>query len=171
MSFARGVYWEKMQTFIRLIADGTLIPIVLIGIYALVWKIPKNHRYEAYCRVLMAGLTSLLIAKFMSVLYHPTGERPFVLLGVAPGAAYLNNPGFPSDHAVFATAILYAVWFETRDKLLSGILLVLLVLVGVGRVLALVHTPIDIFGGIVAATIGALWYLTKLPQKPPIKKH
>lgn len=159
-----------MQTFIRLIADGTLIPIVLIGVYALIAKVPKNSRYEIYCRVLMAGLTSLLVAKLMAQLYHPTGERPFEILGVAPGAAYLNNPGFPSDHALFSAAILYAVWFETKNKLLSWILLVLLILVGVGRVLALVHTPIDILGGIVAASVGAIWYLTKVPAKKSIKK-
>ena len=159
-----------MQTFIRLIADGTLVPIVLIGVYALIAKVPKNHRYEVYCRVLMAGLTSLLIAKFMATLYHPEAERPFELLGVASGAAFLPNAGFPSDHAVFAAAILYAVWFETRDKLLSSILLVLLIVVGVGRVLALVHTPLDIFGGVVAATVGAIWYLTKVPEKAHAKK-
>ncbi len=158
-----------MHTFIRLIADGTLIPIMLIGVYALVWKIPKNHRYEVYCRVLMAGLTSLLIAKFMATLYHPEAERPFELMGVASGAAFLPNAGFPSDHAVFATAILWAVWFETKNQWLSGILLVLLISVGVGRVLALVHTPLDIFGGIVAATIGAIWYLTKESEVPAAK--
>lgn len=119
----------------------------------------------------MAGLTSLLVAKFMATLYQPTGERPFEILGVAPGAAYLNNPGFPSDHALFATAIAYAVWFETRHKVLSWILAGLVVLVCIGRVLALVHTPLDVTGGIVAATIGAGWYLTRLPNRAASHKH
>lgn len=149
-----------MHTLIHLIADGTLIPVVLIGIYALVYKIPAGHRYEAYCRILMSGLTAFLVAKLMATVYQPVGERPFELLGVSAGAAYLPNPGFPSDHALFATAITLAVWFETRHKILTGALVVLVVLIGIGRVLALVHTPLDITGGIVAACVGGLWYLT-----------
>jgi membrane-associated phospholipid phosphatase len=158
-----------MQTLIHLIADGTLLPIVLIGVYALVFKVPSSHRYAAYCRILMAGLTAYLVAKFMATLYQPTGLRPFELMGVAPGAAYLNNPGFPSDHALFAASILFAVWFETKAKVLTSILAVLVVLVCVGRVLALVHTPLDILGGLIAASVGAGWYLTQ--NQPTRRKH
>ena len=34
--------------------------------------------------------------------------------------------------------------------------------VSLGRVAALVHAPIDIIGGFVAAALGALWYLDAL---------
>lgn len=51
-----------------------------------------------------------------------------------------------------------AVWFSTRSKLLAGTMLVLTVLVGVGRVLALVHTPLDVIGGILIAFTGVIWY-------------
>lgn len=159
-----------MQTLIRFIADGTVILAILVGVYALLYKIPSNRKYEAYCRILMAGLTAYLFAKFMATLYQPTGERPFEILGVAPGAAYLNNPGFPSDHALFVTSILLAVWFETKNKLLSGTLLVITVLVSIGRVAALVHTPIDVLGGILAASVGSIWYLTAPKTKQQTKQ-
>jgi membrane-associated phospholipid phosphatase len=35
---------------------------------------------------------------------------------------------------------------------------VMTLLVCIGRVLALVHTPLDIIGGLAVATLGALWY-------------
>lgn len=158
-----------METFIRFIADGTVILAVMIGVYALLFKIPMNRKYEAYCRILLAGLTAYLFAKLMATLYQPTGERPFQLLGVAPGAAYLNNPGFPSDHALFVASIALAVWFETRDKVLGGVLFVITLLVCVGRVLALVHTPIDVMGGILAALVGSGWYLTAREPKKQTK--
>lgn len=148
-----------MQTLIQFIADGAVIPVVLIGAYALIAKVPSKGRYAAYCRILMAGLTAFLIAKLLATLYQPAGERPFQILGVAPGAAYLDNPGFPSDHALFVTAIALAVWFETKSKVLTAILAALVVLVCVGRVLALVHTPLDVVGGILVALVGAAWYL------------
>lgn len=145
--------------FIRIAADGAMIPIVLIGAYALVFKIPKGQRFQAYKRILIAGLTTYLLAKLIGSFFQPESVRPFELLGTAAGASFLNNPGFPSDHVLFATAITCAVWFETKSKWLSIILAILVVTVGVGRVLALVHTPADVIGGIVIALVGSVWYL------------
>lgn len=144
---------------VQIMADWLVIPVVLIGTYALLFKVPKNKRYEAYCRILMAGLTAFLIAKLLATLYQPTGERPFEQMGITPGASYLDNPGFPSDHALFVMAITLAVWFETRMKKTSALLLLLALGVCLGRVLALVHTPLDVIGGVVVACLGAVWYL------------
>lgn len=151
-----------METVITFLADGLMIPIVLIAGYALLFKVPRGKRFEAYTRILVAGLTAYLAAKLLATLY-PVSERPFELLGQDPGASYLNNPGFPSDHALFATFLLLAVWFETRQKILSLVLAVLVLAVCVGRVLALVHTPLDVVGGIAIAGFGALWYFQRAP--------
>lgn len=147
------------QVIIKLFADGAIIPVVLIAGYALLFLVPKGHRFESYARVIMAGLTAYLVAKLLASVYQPIGERPFQILGVKPDALYLNNPGFPSDHALFTTFLTLAVWFETRRKTLTIILAILTLSICVGRVLALVHTPLDIIGGIVVASVGALWYL------------
>lgn len=147
-----------IEIIIRLIADLAVIPVVLIGAWALLFKVPKGHRFEAYARVLLAGLTAYMLAKFVATIYQPSDLRPFEILGVDPGASYLNNPGFPSDHALFVAAIACAVWFETRMKKVSLVLAGLVLLVCVGRVLALVHTPLDVVGGVLIALIGALWY-------------
>ena len=144
--------------FLHFIADYLVFVIVLVGAWALLFKVPKGQRFKAYSRILMAGLTAYLIAKLLATIYQPSDLRPFELLGVDPGASYLNNPGFPSDHALFVTAVAAAVWFETRMKKLSIVLAGLVVLVCVGRVLALVHTPFDVIAGVGIALIGALWY-------------
>ena len=154
-----------LDLIIRLIADAAVIPVVLIGAYVLLFKIPHGGRFEAYSRILMAGLTAYLIAKFVATIYQPSFERPFETLGVAPGALYLNNPGFPSDHALFVTAIAAAVWFETRMKKTTILLVSLVALVCIGRVLALVHTPLDVIAGVVIGLIGAVWYVQKVPAK------
>jgi membrane-associated phospholipid phosphatase len=153
------------QTIIRLLADGLIVPIVLISGYALLFLIPKGGRLEAYKRIFMAGLTSYLLAKLIGAVYQPTAERPFELLGLNAGASYLPNPGFPSDHALFTGFLALAVWFETRRKALALVLLTLTLLVCIGRVLALVHTPLDVAGGLLVAGIGALWYLQRKPVR------
>jgi undecaprenyl-diphosphatase len=149
------------QTFISLIADGAIIPVVILAGYALLFLVPKGTRFEAYSRILMAGLTAYLIAKLIGAIYQPAAERPFEILGVAAGASYLNNPGFPSDHALFTAFLTLAVWFETRRKGITIALVILTLAICIGRVLALVHTPLDIVGGILVACLGALWYLQR----------
>ena len=155
------------ETFVKLIADGAVIPVILLGGWALVFGTLRHSRYHAYTRILMSGLTAYLIAKLLASIFQPELERPFQILGVQPGASYLNNPGFPSDHVLFCTAIVLAVWFETRQKKLAIVITVLTALVALGRILALVHSPLDVFGGVVIAMIGGLWYL----QRPNRQKR
>ena len=151
---------------IQLIADGLIVPIVVAGGLALWFWTPKP-KIESYKYAAMAGLTSLLAAKLLSILYQPASDRPFELLGQEPGALYLDNPGFPSDHALFVTVIALAVYALTGRKKFAIVLALMALMVAVGRVMALVHTPLDVVGGIVAGLIGGVWYLrmSKQPAK------
>ena len=163
-----------METLTRLIADGLMLPIVLFAAYALLTRVPGAHRYDIYTRVLMAGITSYILAKFVSSVWQPQELRPFEQLGVQAGAAYLDNPGFPSDHTLFAGFLTLAVWFATRNTKYAVILAVMTVLVAIGRVVAQVHTPLDVIAGLGFAVLGASWYLpyikTKLATRVKKKK-
>ena len=147
-----------MHMVTKLLADGLMIPIVLLAAYALLWRVPKQLRYDRYTRILMAGITSYLLAKFAGALWQPEKLRPFEQLGVTAGASYLNNPGFPSDHALFAGFLTLAVWYGTRSRKLTAIMVALTLAVCFGRVIALVHTPLDVVGGLIVAILGAVWY-------------
>lgn len=147
------------EIVIKLIADGAVIPVVLIGAYFIVFRVPKDQRLRMWGTIVLAGLTGYLIAKMASTIYQPMEGRPFEVLGLAPGASFLNNPGFPSDHALFVTAITAAVWYVSRDKVWTLVLAVLVAIVCIGRVLALVHTIEDVVFGVVCGLIGAMWYL------------
>jgi len=155
-----------MQTAIKLLADGMMVPIVLVAAYALLWKVPRTVKYDMYTRVFMAGITSYVLAKFIGTLWQPEKMRPFEQMGIDPGAAYLNNPGFPSDHALFAAFLVFAVWFATKNKPLTIIVGVMTLLVAVGRVLAYVHTPLDVAGGIAIAALGTVWYYAHAKKQP-----
>ncbi len=148
-----------MQVFTKLLADGLMLPIGLVALYAFFWRAPKASRYDRYTRVVMAGLTSYFVAKILGALWQPEAMRPFEKLGVDAGASSLNNPGFPSDHALFAMFLTLAVWYVSRSPRLTITMFVMTLLVCIGRVLALVHTPLDVAGGIAVACVGAVWYL------------
>jgi len=152
-----------MDKIIVLLADVMVVPVLLLGLYALLTA-PKERRWSIIARAIVAALTALLFAKIAAQFYQ--GERPFQELGVAPKASYLNNPGFPSDHSLLVFMVTAIVWASTRRKKLSLILLSLSILVGLGRIFALVHTPLDVAGGIACAVLAALiWYGPKLRQK------
>lgn len=148
-----------MEVLTKLLADGLMVPIGMIAVYALFWRAPKQHRYDRYTYVLMAGVSSYFLAKIIGALWQPTAMRPFEQLGVAAGASSLNNPGFPSDHALFSMFLTLAVWYVSRDNRLAISMFALTLIVCVGRVIALVHTPLDVTGGIVIACVGAFWYI------------
>jgi undecaprenyl-diphosphatase len=162
------------QTIIKLLADGLIVPVVLLAGYALLFRIPPARRYEAYSRMIVVGLTTFLLAKLLGSAFQPETLRPFEQLGVAAGASFMNNPGFPSDHVLFTAFLSLAVWFETRQRRLALLLVALTLMIGVGRILALVHSPLDVLGGLAVAMVGALWYLqpeAKITKPTSRQKH
>ncbi|PLS81742.1 hypothetical protein CYG49_01180 [Candidatus Saccharibacteria bacterium] len=153
-----------MDLLIRLIADGLVVLVFVLGAGTFLLTV-KENAYQRYVRAYVAGLTAFLVAKVLSLLYE-SAERPFIALGVEPKASFLDNPGFPSDHALFVMTITFIIYAATRRSAVGLILLGLSVLVCIGRVIALVHAPIDVIGGVIAAYIGvALWYGWRL-QRP-----
>ncbi len=146
------------ELIVKILADALVIPVIVIGVWILL-LIPNNKKYQAYARILMAGLTAYLAAKLIGAVFQPEAMRPFEKLGLEAGASFLNNPGFPSDHILFCTAITLAVWFEARRVKIAITLAILTVLIAVGRVVGLVHTPLDVIGGMVIACAGIPWYL------------
>ncbi len=143
---------------LRVAADGFVIIIFVMAMYAFLFKIPREHWWQWAVRIVLAGLTSYAAAKLAGYFYQPETLRPFEQMGVAPGASYLPNPGFPSDHALFAMFLTLAVWFSTRMRRYSLVMLVLTLCMSVARVLALVHTWQDVTGGLLLGFVGIIWY-------------
>lgn len=138
---------------IKIIADWMIMAVIALGGVGFL-ILTKGNRYQAMARAVFAGLVALLTAKLASLFYQ--GERPFVLLGEEPKAVFLNNPGFPSDHTLLVFVITFVVWSTTKNVPLTLVLLIMSSLVASGRVIALVHTPIDVIGGIVCAMFATL---------------
>lgn len=148
-----------MQVVIKILADWMLLPIGIISLFMLLFRVNQARRYDIYTHIFMAGITSYLLAKIAAQIWQPSGLRPFEILGTEAGASYLNNPGFPSDHALFAAFLTLAVWYATRNNWVTGVLIMLTIGLCIGRILALVHTPLDIIGGLTIAILGGVWYV------------
>ena len=147
-----------MDLLVRLAADGLMIVIFLVAMATFAFVIPRKLWWYWGWRIVLAGITAYAAAKLVGYVYQPEELRPFEKLGAEPGAAFLPNPGFPSDHALFASFLTLAVWASTRKTGLVITLVVLTLIMAVARVLALVHTPIDVIGGLLLPVIGVVWY-------------
>lgn len=152
-----------MELLVKLLADGLLIALLLGSGLVLFFGTSQRTKLTSYPYVIMAGLTSLLVGKLLSLVYQPSADRPFIEQGLEAGAAYIDNPGFPSDHVLLATIVALTTMVFVKKRWLRVAMVATVVAISVGRVLALVHTPLDIVGGIVAGLSGGVWYyvLTK----------
>lgn len=156
-----------MELLVKLLADGLLLLFIVAAGLALVCWTSLRTKLTYYPYVIMAGLTSLLTGKLLSLIYQPSTKRPFLEQGVTAGAAYIDNPGFPSDHVLLATIVALTVVVLVKKRWLTACMIVVVLAIGVGRILALVHTPLDVIGGIIAGLSGGLWYyvLTKHKER------
>ncbi len=149
-----------MEQIVKFAADWLLFVIIAVaGCSGAYYVVQKRHVRRLAPVAIMAALTSLYLAKLLSLIYQPAEARPYVQQGLEAGASYINNPGFPSDHALLATVIVVMLAVLTPYKKLAFGLFLLVIIMSAGRVYALVHTPIDVMGGIVIASVGAVWYL------------
>lgn len=77
--------------------------------------------------------------------------RPFVVDQLTPLIPAATDNGFPSDHTLLAMAVADVVFAYRRRA--GRVLFVLAALVGIGRVEAHVHHPIDVVGSALIALI------------------
>ncbi len=126
----------------------------LIGVSALVGAaavltLPREERLRALTLIAISFPLTYLFAEFASSLYyHP---RPFVTQDFTPLVYHPPTNGFPSSHTLLASAIAAAVYPYQRRV---GLLLAAVALaVGLGRVYAGVHSPLDIAASMVIASL------------------
>ncbi len=135
-----------------------LISFLIAILYFL--TLPKGKRLGFIIHSLIYTGFALILIKLTSIFFYD--PRPFVSTHIQPLIKHIADNGFPSDHTVLTMAIALVI-FRYNWKL-SIFLGILSVCVGIARVLAGVHHPIDIIGGVVIAVVA---YIPTLP----IMKH
>jgi undecaprenyl-diphosphatase len=80
--------------------------------------------------------------------------RPYVALTFAPLIEPVHEYSFPSGHVAVLSALAFTAW--RRRPAAGAALFAGAIIVGVARVLAGVHWPIDILGGMAVGAISAL---------------
>ncbi|MBX4188552.1 phosphatase PAP2 family protein [Candidatus Saccharibacteria bacterium] len=140
--------------------------VFVVILFAWAWfKAPRKLKKQMIVAVVLAGVIAAVLDKLAGGLYYD--PRPFVTHNVTPLVAHAADNGFPSEHTLFTFTIATVLYFY-RPKL-GYLAFGLALLVGIGRVAAHVHSPIDIIGGIAIGLISG-WCGYQL-AKMISKKH
>ncbi len=146
-----------------------LFVFVILGIIVAWLQVDREAKKRFIVATILAGVIAVILAKIASHLFYDT--RPFVSEHVKPLVSHPADNGFPSDHALF-TMTLTAITYYFNKKI-AGVMLVLTIAVGLARVLAKVHSPLDIVGGWVFGIIGAVagFYIMRWLFNKYVIKH
>lgn len=106
--------------------------------------------------VFFSGFLAYFISEILKILFHTT--RPFLALPNVQALFTESSYAFPSGHATFFSALAFAIFF--LHKKAGYVFICFAVLIGVARIVAGVHFPVDILGGFVLG--GLVAYLLRL---------
>lgn len=138
--------WEKI--IIEFFASF-LIWFMYAGLIVL-WFIDGKIKKEQVMHALWASLIAFLVAEILKRVFHTV--RPFLVDGVAPLTLTIPlDSAFPSTHTALAFALAITVWLH--DRRVGWIYLISALFVGIARILANVHYPIDIWGGAILGIV------------------
>lgn len=112
-----------------------------------------------------AVIIAAILDKLTSKLYYD--PRPFVTHHLHPLVSHVADNGFPSEHTLFSMTIAVSLVFF-RPKV-GWAAIAIAILVGISRVTAHVHSPIDIAGaaamGLIAGYLGYQIAVRLIPLK------
>ena len=136
----------SMNTLVSFIAQYLFLASPILVLYAWVIRNKKEQVFQwmyFMLTILLAGLFGYIGGQLY---FH---VRPFIVTGIVPLFSHAADNSFPSDHTLLTAAIASGLWgISQRISILAWFIAVL---VGVARVIAGVHWPIDIIGSIAMA--------------------
>ncbi len=158
-----------MDSIIIFCAKYLVVIVVLIWLFA--WaQSSKKHRLELALAVVIAGIIAVFLDKIAGKLYYD--PRPFVTHHFKTLVAHAADNGFPSEHTVFTMTLSTVLIFYRRK--LGELAFALSLIVGIGRIAAHIHSPIDIVGGIIIGVIAGYsgyWLAKKYGKLIPHWDH
>ena len=139
-----------------------IITIIWVMIYLLFRPIPDHCVYaplenlpRRFYDLFLVCFSSIAayVASFALKNYYQIGRPDLLNIGLRP-LLQLSDYGFPSQHAAVFSALAVSLFFINRRAGYFAMLLA--VVIGAARVMAGVHTPLDILGGFILGTLIAV---------------
>jgi undecaprenyl-diphosphatase len=154
-----------MQDLIVMFVATFLIWFLFVGLGVL-WVIDGKIKKEQVIHAIFASLFAFLLAEIFKYVFQT--QRPFMVNGGDIDVLFApNNGAFPSSHAAGSFALAITVFLH--DRKVGFWFVGASLLIGIARVIANVHYPVDILGGAFLGTLIAVFvekiHLFKLLQR------
>lgn len=101
------------------------------------------NKWREFFFVFFTGAFAWVMAAILKILVHT--PRPFMILTDVQPLFNESGFAFPSGHATFFSALGFALFI--KHKRVGYVFILFAILIGIARVTAGVHFPIDILGG------------------------
>ena len=130
------------------------VVIVLAGIFLLFHHdvLPSQNPLKIFAKkwkeiilVFFSGILAWCLAQVLKLLIHT--KRPFLALPNVHNIMAESGYSFPSGHATFFMALAFALFFSHKKA--GYWFMFFALLIGLARITAGVHFPIDILGGFI----------------------
>lgn len=148
-----------MDDLIIFLAKYLIFIVALVCLAAWLGTKAKT-RWQFATAALIAVALALIFIKLSDKIYFH--QRPFVVSNVQPLVEHAANNAFVSDHTTVAAAAATVVYFYRRR--LGQIALSLALLVGLSRIWAHLHWPVDVLVGLVLGMLSG-WLGYKLAKR------
>lgn len=140
------------KTLIVLLGSYLHYVIVLSSLLFLALSSGKKRK-----QILLFALITLplafILSKIAGMLYF--NPRPFVAGNFTPLIPHDPTNGFPSGHTLWSSGIAMVVYFF--NKKLGAFFLLLALIVGLARIAAGIHSPLDVAGSFVISIATAFF--------------
>lgn len=103
------------------------------------------EKKKEFLALFFSGLSAYFLALFLKILFHT--PRPFDIFPQVQSLFTETGYAFPSGHTMVASAIAFTLFFTHKKA--GYIFIFFAFLIGLARIIAGVHFPIDILGGFV----------------------
>lgn len=158
------VLGEATRNILVTFAASYVVWLMFLGLGVL-WLTDGKIKKEQVAHALIASFLAWLVTEFIKQIFHT--PRPFMIDGFHPLTATIpTDSAFPSSHTALAFATATIIWFH--DKKVGIIFIILALLVGIARIMANVHYPVDIMGGAVVGLATA--FLMEKIHFPVLRK-
>lgn len=125
------------------------IVVILAGTFLLFCK-----KWKEIILVFFSGGLAVFVALVLKFLFH--NPRPFLALTDVYSLFPETGFSFPSGHATFFSALAVSLFFIHKKA--GYIFMFFAFIIGLARVIAGVHFPIDILGGFIFGTLVSLLF-------------
>lgn len=140
---------------------GQYLAYILVVVFLLIVAKNKNWKMLVIAAV-STFFSRIIITEIIRFFYYV--PRPFLISGVHQLIFNETSGSFPSGHAAFFFALAMAIYLfsqgpssgRSRGRSFSAIFFAGAILIGLARIIAGIHWPLDIFAGAIIGILSAL---------------